>query len=81
LQEAQLTNHLVNGASPVDLYELSILSCKPACDWLSVNTGRRWPWPCPGAAQAARCTRYGQQLSARLRHFECESMNEVYDKT
>ena len=33
-----------------------------------------------GAAQVARCAHYGQQPSVRLRHFECESMNEFYDK-
>jgi len=37
LQEAQLNNHMVNRASPVDLCELSLLSCKTACDWLSVS--------------------------------------------
>jgi len=73
LQEAQLTNQKVNCASPVDLFELPYWACKTACDWLlqlratpclTVNTGRGWPWPCPGVgnessgvAQAARCAR------------------------
>jgi len=32
---------------PIKLVKQRVIGC------LFVNTGRRWPWPCPGAAQAA----------------------------
>jgi len=37
----QLTNHMVNRASPADLCEPSLLSCKTVCDWLPVC--KHWP--------------------------------------
>jgi len=94
LQEAQfrvvyrgkpiwLTAHLqlTSANHPIKVLRQRVVGC------LFVNTGRGWPWLPPNVAsessgRGAGCHArvIGQQPSARLRHFECESMNEIYNK-